>query len=124
MQRLTAVERDGQVGADGTFGHLAGVGVDAAGQVYRQNKRAVFMLTVHQRTGGKAGRTQTAMESGAVERIHDSGKRFSGKSGTVGENFHRQAVQAFKICDGIGRFRLAFGQKDGCLPALFCSGGR
>ena len=62
------------------------------------------------------------MESGAVERIHDSGKRFSGKSGTVGENFHRQAVQAFKICDGIGRFRLAFGQKDGCLPALFCSG--
>ena len=40
VQRLAAVKRDGQVGADGTFGHLAGVGVDAAGQVYRQNKCA------------------------------------------------------------------------------------
>ena len=65
---------------------------------------------------------QTAMESGAVERIHDSGKRFNGKPGTIGANFHRQTVQAFKICDGIGRFRLTLGQKDCYLPALFCGG--
>ena len=32
------------------FGHLAGVGVDAAGQVYRQNKCTVFTLAVYQRT--------------------------------------------------------------------------
>ena len=78
VQRLVTVKGDGQVGTDGTFGHFSGVGVDAAGQVYRQNKCAVFLLTVHQRTGGKAGRTQAAMESGAVERIHDSGKRRTG----------------------------------------------
>ena len=89
MQRLVTVKGDGQVGTDGTFGYLAGVGADAAGQVYRQNKCAVFMLTVHQRTGGKTGRTQTAMESGAVERVYDSGKRFSRKPGTVSINLHR-----------------------------------
>ena len=32
MQRLIAVEGYGQVGTDGTFGYLAGVGADAAGQ--------------------------------------------------------------------------------------------
>ena len=32
MQRLRAVEGYGQVGTDGTFGYLAGVGADAAGQ--------------------------------------------------------------------------------------------
>ena len=78
VQRLAAVERDSQVGVDGTFSHLAGVGVDAAGQVYCQNERTVFVLTIHQRTGGKAGRAQAAMKAGAVERIHDSGKRRTG----------------------------------------------
>ena len=122
MQKLIAVEGYGQVRMGSTFGNLAGVRIDAAGQVYRQNKCAVFMLTVHQRTGGKAGRTQTAMESGAVERIHDSGKWFMRKPGAVGANFHRQTVQALKICDGSGRLRLTPGQKDGHLPALFCGG--
>ena len=31
VQRLVTVKRDGQVGTDGTFGYLAGVGADAAG---------------------------------------------------------------------------------------------
>ena len=32
VQRLVTVKGDGQVGTDGTFGYLAGVGADAAGQ--------------------------------------------------------------------------------------------
>ena len=68
VQRLAAVKGDGQVGADGTFGHLAGVRVDAAGQIHRQNKCTISMLTIYQRTGGKAGRTVTFQPSFAAAR--------------------------------------------------------
>ena len=66
MQGLIAVKGHGQVCVGGTLSHFAGVSVDAAGQVYSQNKSAAFVQTVHQPAGGKAGVPQCAMESGAV----------------------------------------------------------
>ena len=49
----------------GPLGDFAGVSVEAAGQVYSQNKSAAFVQTVHQPAGGKAGGPQCAMEPGA-----------------------------------------------------------
>ena len=66
MQGLIAVESHGQVCMSGPLGDFAGVSVDAAGQVYSQNKSAAFVQTVHQLASGKAGGPQCAMESGAV----------------------------------------------------------
>ena len=66
MQRFIAVESYGQVCMSGPLGDFAGVSVDAAGQVYSQNKSAAFVQTVHQPAGGKAGGPQCAMESGVV----------------------------------------------------------
>ena len=66
MQGLITVESHGQVCMSGPLSHFAGVSVDAAGQVYSQNKSAAFVQTVHQPAGGKAGGPQCAMESGAV----------------------------------------------------------
>ena len=42
MQGLVAVESHGQVCMSGPLGDFAGVSVDAAGQVYSQNKSAAF----------------------------------------------------------------------------------
>ena len=56
VQGLVTVKCHGQVRVDGTFGHLACVGVDAAGQVNCQHKCAVFPLAVYQCAGGPAGR--------------------------------------------------------------------
>ena len=66
MQGLIAVESHGQVCMSGTLSDFAGIGVDAAGQVYGQNKSTAFVQMVHQPAGGKAGGPQCAMESGAV----------------------------------------------------------
>lgn len=76
MQGLAAVESHGQVCMSGPLGDFAGVSVDAAGQVYSQNKSAAFVQTVHQPAGGKAGGPQCAMESGAVQGIHDRKVRY------------------------------------------------
>ena len=35
---------------------------------------------------------------------------------------HRQGVQTLKIADGVSGFRLALGQKNGHVPAVFCGG--
>ena len=66
MQRLIAVEGYGQIRMSSTLGNLAGIGIDAAWQVYGQHKGTAFVQTVHQPAGGKAGGPQCAMESGAV----------------------------------------------------------
>ena len=66
MQRLIAVKGYGQIRMSSTFGNLAGICIDAAGQVYGKHKGAAFMQTAYQPAGGKAGGPQCAMESGAV----------------------------------------------------------
>lgn len=53
VQGLVTVKCHGQVCVDGIFGHLACVGVDAAGQVNCQHKCAVFPLAVYQCAGGQ-----------------------------------------------------------------------
>ena len=54
MQGLIAVEGHGQVCMSGTLSDFAGIGVDAAGQVYGQNKSTAFVQMVHQPAGGTA----------------------------------------------------------------------
>ena len=44
MQGFIAVEGYGQIRMGSTLGNFAGVSVDAAGQVYSQNKSAAFLL--------------------------------------------------------------------------------
>ena len=68
VQGLVTVKCHGQVCVDGTCGHLACVGVDAAGQVNCQHKCAVFPLAVYQCAGGQPGRAQTAVEPGSLQR--------------------------------------------------------
>lgn len=109
MQGLIAVESHGQVCMSGPLGDFAGVSVDAAGQVYSQNKSAAFVQTVHQPAGGKAGGPQCAMESGAVQGIHDHIKVLRFQHGAVGADVHRQGMQTLKIGDGICGFGFAFG---------------
>ena len=47
MQRFGAVEGHGQVCTHGTLGYRAGIGVDAAGQVHRQQQCTVLVLPIH-----------------------------------------------------------------------------
>ena len=71
MQRLIAVEGYGQVCMGSTLGNLAGVRIDAAGQVYGKHKGTAIVQMAYQPAGGKAGRPQFTMEPGAVEGIHN-----------------------------------------------------
>ena len=72
----------------GPLGDFAGVSVDATGQVYSQNKSAAFVQTVHQPASGKVGGPQCAMESGAVQGIHDHIKVLRFQHGAVGADVH------------------------------------
>ena len=74
MQRLITVEGYGQICMGSTFGNLAGIRVDAAGQVYGQHKGTTFVQTAYQPAGSKTGRPQFTMEPGAIESIHSSVK--------------------------------------------------
>lgn len=103
-----------------TFGNLAGIRIDAAGQVYGQHKGTAIVQTAYQPAGSKTGRPQFTMEPGAVEGIHSSIKARGFQYGTVGADVHRQGVQTLKIADGVSSFRLALGQKNGYVPAIFC----
>ena len=62
------------------------------------------------------------MEPGAVEGIHNGSKVLGFQYRAVGADVHRQEVQTLKIEDGIRSFRLALGQKNGHVPAVFCCG--
>ena len=62
------------------------------------------------------------MEPGAVEGIHSSIKALGFQYGTVGADVHWQGVQTLKVADGVSVFRLALGQKNGHIPAIFCGG--
>ena len=62
------------------------------------------------------------MEPGAVEGIHSSIKALGFQYGTVGADVHWQGVQTLKVADGVSGFRLALGQKNGHIPAIFCGG--
>ena len=104
------------------LGNLAGIRVDAAGQVYGKHKGTAIVQIAQQPAGGKAGRPQFTVEPGAIEGIHSSIKALGFQYGTVGADVHRQGVQTFKIEDGINSFRLALGQKNGHAPAVFCCG--
>ena len=122
MQRLIAVEGYGQIRMGSTLGNLAGVRIDAAGQVYGQHKGTALVQTAYQPAGSKAGRPQFTMEPGAVEGIHNGSKALGFQYRTVSADVHRQGVQTLKIEDGISSFRLALGQKNGHIPAVFCCG--
>ncbi len=80
------------------------------------------MQTAYQPAGSKAGRPQFTMEPGAVEGIHNGSKALGFQYRTVSADVHRQGVQTLKIADGVRSFRLALGQKNGHVPAIFCSG--
>ena len=71
MQRFIAVEGYGQICMGSTVGNLAGVRIDAAGQVHGQHKGTALVQMAYQSAGSKAGRPQFTMESGAVEGIHN-----------------------------------------------------
>ena len=73
MQRFIAVEGYGQICMGSTVGNLAGVRIDAAGQVHGQHKGTALVQMAYQSAGSKAGRPQFTMESGAVEGIHNAG---------------------------------------------------
>ena len=62
------------------------------------------------------------MESGAVEGIHNGSKALGFQYRTVSADVHRQGVQTLKIADSVRSFRLALGQKNGYVPAVFCCG--
>ena len=62
------------------------------------------------------------MKSGTVEGIHNGSKALGFQYRTVSADVHRQGVQTLKIADGISSFRLALGQKNGHVPAIFCGG--
>ena len=109
MQRFIAVEGYGQICMGGTLGNLAGIRIDAAGQVYGQHKGTALVQTAYQPAGGKAGRPQFTMEPGAVEGIHSSIKALRFRYGTVGADVHRQGVQTLKIADGVSSFRIPAG---------------
>ena len=66
MQGLIAVEGYGQICMGSTLGNLAGIRIDAAGQVYGQHKGTAIAQTAYQPAGSKAGRPQFTMEPGAV----------------------------------------------------------
>ena len=61
MQRLIAVEGYGQICMGSTFGNLAGIRVDAAGQVYGQHKGTALVQTAYQPAGSKTGRPKCAL---------------------------------------------------------------
>ena len=105
-----------------TVGNLAGVRIDAAGQVHGQHKGTALVQMAYQSAGSKAGRPQFTMESGAVEGIHNGSKALGFQYRTVSADVHRQGVQTLKIADSVRSFRLALGQKNGHIPAVFCSG--
>ena len=90
MQRLIAVEGYGQIRMSSTSGNLAGIRVDAAGQVYGQHKGTALVQTAHQPAGSKAGRPKCTMEPGAIESIHSSIKVLGFQYGTVGADVHWQ----------------------------------
>ena len=69
MQRLIAVEGYGQICMGSTLGNLAGVCIDAAGQVYGQYKGTALVQMAYQSAGSKTGRPQSTMEPGAVEAL-------------------------------------------------------
>ena len=58
MQRLIAVKGYGQVCMSSTLGNLAGIRIDAAGQVYGQHKGTALVQTAYQPAGSKTGRPQ------------------------------------------------------------------
>ena len=122
MQRFIAVEGYGQICMGSTVGNLAGVRIDAAGQVHGQHKGTALVQMAYQSAGSKAGRPQFTMESGAVEGIHNGSKALGFQYRTVSADVHRQGVQTLKIADSVRSFRLALGQKNGHIPAVFCSG--
>ena len=78
---------------DGTFGHLACVGVDAAGQVNCQHNCAVFPLAVYQCAGGQPGRAQTAVEPGTVQGVYHGVKGLcrQGRSVTVSRSMRMRS---------------------------------
>ena len=92
MQRLIAVEGYGQIRMGSTLGNLAGVRIDAAGQVYGQHKGTALVQTAHQPAGGKAGRPQFTMEPGAIEGIHNGSKALGFQYRTVSADMHRRCV--------------------------------
>lgn len=93
VQGLVTVKCHGQVRVDGTFGHLACVGVDAAGQVNCQHKCAVFPLAVYQCAGGQPGRAQTAVEPGTVQGVYHGVKGLcrQGRSVTVSRSMRMRS---------------------------------
>ena len=122
MQRLIAVEGYGQIRMGSTFGNLPGIRVDAAGQVYGQNKGAALVQIAYQSAGSKTGRPQFTMKPGAVEGIHNGIKALGFQYRTVGADVHRKGMQTLKIADGVSSFRFALGQKNGHIPTIFCRG--
>ncbi len=97
MQRLIAVEGYGQICMGSTLGNLAGVCIDAAGQVYGQYKGTALVQMAYQSAGSKTGRPQFTMKPGAVEGIHSSIKALGFQYGTVGADVHRQECRRSKL---------------------------
>ncbi|WP_420915161.1 hypothetical protein, partial [Faecalibacterium prausnitzii] len=66
-----------------TVGNLAGVRIDAAGQVHVQHKRTALVQMAYQSAGSKAGTPQFTMESGALEGIQNGSKALGFQYRTV-----------------------------------------
>ena len=68
MADLLAVERDGQVGVDGSAGHLARRRIDARREVDREHGRAEVVDLLDQ---PRRSRARLALEAGAEERVDE-----------------------------------------------------